>query len=96
MREVPRTLVPDSWRRHGVHPREIRPGDWLRDLGTLRQVETVEQSACALTHDRIVVVRFVPQSGVEDLALSLPGTVTAVTVWREPQAGLGSHAAAAP
>ena len=82
--------APDSWRRHVVRPCEIRPGDWLRDLDTLRQVEAVEESPSALDPDRIVILRFAWQSGVEDLALGIPGAVTAVTVWRDPHADVGT------
>jgi hypothetical protein len=52
----------------------------LRDLGALRQVAAVEElSATGL--GRIIVVRFASVPGIEDLALSIPGTV-AITVWR--------------
>ena len=64
-----------------VDSSEIRPGDWLRDLGTLRQVESVEELPSAVGSGRIFVVRFVSAPGVEDLVLSIPGTVT-VTIWR--------------
>jgi hypothetical protein len=64
-----------------VRPHEIRVGDWLRDLGTLRQVESVEDLPSAIDSGRIFVLRFVPVPGVEDLVLGIPGTVM-VTVWR--------------
>ena len=70
----------DRRRPVSVKPSEIRPEDWLRDLGTLRQVASVEElSATGL--GRIIVVRFASVPGIEDLALSIPGTV-AITVWR--------------
>jgi hypothetical protein len=71
----------DSGRRLIVRPGEIRPGDWLRDLGTLRQVESIEELLSATGSGRIFVVRFASMAGVEDLALGIPGTVT-VTIWR--------------
>jgi hypothetical protein len=64
-----------------VDPCEIRPGDWLRDLGTLRQVDAVEELPSAVGSGRIFVVRFASAPGVEDLALSVPDTVT-ITIWR--------------
>jgi len=61
-------------------PDEIRPGDWLRDLGTLRQAVSVEELS-ATGSGRILVVRFASAPGVEDLALTIPDAV-AITVWR--------------
>jgi hypothetical protein len=63
-----------------VHTRSGQ-GDWLRDLGTLRQVEAVDESPSVLGSGRFFVVRFVSAPGVEDLVLSIPGTVT-VIIWR--------------
>ena len=71
----------DNRRQFIVRPDGIRPGDWLRDLGTLRQVESVEAVAAGHGLRRLFVVRFVPIPGVEDLVLSIPDTVT-VTIWR--------------
>ena len=64
-----------------VDPSEIRPGDWLRDLGALRQVESVEEVHSAVGSGRAFVICFVSSPGVEDRPLSIPGTVT-VTIWR--------------
>lgn len=71
----------DGRRQVIVRPGEIRPGDWLRDLGTLRQVESVEALPPATSPGRIFVLRFVSAPGVEDLALGVPESVT-VTIWR--------------
>lgn len=62
-----------------VEPSEIRPGDFMRDLGTLRRVESVETPA----DTRSVSVRF--EGGIDGLygTLSVPGDVP-VTVWRTP------------
>ena len=78
---APRIQAFDGRRQVIVCPDEIRPGDWLRDLGTLRQVERVEELPSALGLGLLFIVRFVSVSGVEDLVLSIPSTVT-VTVWR--------------
>ena len=71
----------DGRRQLIVRPDEIRAGDWLRDLGTLRQVESVEELPSGTGSGRIFVVRFASAPGVEDLALGIPGAVT-VTIWR--------------
>jgi hypothetical protein len=71
----------DERRQLIVRPDEIRPGDWLRDLGTLRQVASVEESPSVKVSDRLFVMRFTSAPGVENLALCIPGTVT-VTIWR--------------
>lgn len=73
--------APDGLARHTVRPDEIQPGDWLRDLGTLRQVVSMEELPAAGSSGRMFVVRFASISGVKDLALGIPGTVT-VTIWR--------------
>ena len=78
---VPGIQTFDSRRQFIVCPGEIRPGDWLRDLGTLRQVESVEESSSAVDLERLFVLRFVSAPGVEDLALGIPSTVT-ITIWR--------------
>ena len=74
----------DGLRRHTVRPDEIRPGDWLRDLGTLRHVAAVEQMPSAFHTGRVLIVYFVPQPGIENLALGIDGALAAVTIWREP------------
>ena len=71
----------DGRRQFIVRPDEIRSGDWLRDLGALRQVVSVEDLPAAGGSGRFVVVRFVPVPGIEDLVLKIPDTVT-VTIWR--------------
>jgi hypothetical protein len=42
-----------------VDPSEIRPGDWMRDLGTLRQVESVQATANQRAQGTLAAVRFV-------------------------------------
>ena len=73
--------APDGLTRHSVRPDEIQAGDWLRDLGTLRQVVAVEVLPATGSSGRMFVLRFASVSGVKDLALGIPGTV-AVTIWR--------------
>lgn len=71
----------DNRRQYIVRPDEIRPGDWLRDLGTLRQVQSAEKLHAATYSEQIFVLRFVSTPGIEDLDLGIPSTVT-VTIWR--------------
>ena len=71
----------DNRRQFIVRPDEIRSGDWLRDLGTLRQVRSVEKPSSATRSHRLFVLRFVSAPGVEDLTLGIPSTVT-ITIWR--------------
>jgi hypothetical protein len=62
-----------------VVPSEIRPGDWMRDLGRLRQVESVEAA-----RDPIVpgaLVRFSDDADGQFSTLSVCEGVS-VTVWR--------------
>lgn len=71
-----------------VGPTEIQPGDWLRDLGTLRRVETVEQSGAAVS------VRFAGGVDGQFATLSVPEDVP-VTVWRTlPEEGSTGRAEA--
>jgi hypothetical protein len=73
----------DHWHPISVNPSEIRPGDWMRDLGTLRQVETVQTASDQRTQGALTAVRFV--NGVDGRfgTLSVPEGVK-VTVWRTP------------
>jgi hypothetical protein len=61
-------------------PSEIRPGDWIHDLGTLRQVDYVDSIGT------VHIVHFRFQEGVPHLALGASSGVP-VTVWRAPVEG---------
>ena len=67
-----------------VEPSQIRTGDWMRDLGTLRQVESIEEvdDPCA----QGVCVRFVDGVNGRYATLNVRRGV-AVTVWRAPLPG---------
>ena len=67
------------------NPGEIVVGDWLRDLGTFRQVAQLEWLSSQPASGPLVVVRFAPQAGVPDLALGITSRVK-VTVWRDRSA----------
>ena len=79
--------------RHPIilKPSEIRAGDWMRDLGTLREVESVE-AACDPCADG-VCIRFVGGVVGQYATLSVRENVS-VTVWR-PLAQQGSDGRAA-
>jgi hypothetical protein len=63
-------------------PGQIVTGDWLRDLGTLRQVLVVERVPDLIGSEVTLVVRFMSQPGAPDWALGI-STQRKVTVWRE-------------
>jgi hypothetical protein len=78
-------LQPLDGQRHAVlldDPGQIAVGDWLRDLGTLRQVRVVERLPDVIGCGVTLVVRFVSQPGVPDWTLGISSR-TKVTVWRE-------------
>jgi len=61
-------------------PSEIKPGDWLEDLATLRQVESVDSIGT------LHVVHFLYQDGIPTLARGI-ASGTALTVWRDLPSG---------
>ena len=71
-------------RRHAVlvEPGEIRVNDWLRDLGRLRQVESVGDSPIVGS----ILVRFTDVGDGSYATLSIPTDIPSVTVWRELEA----------
>jgi hypothetical protein len=66
-----------------VHPSEIKPGDWLSDLGTLRQVASVDAMSLQNGPGMLHIVHFEPQSGVASTALGFSTQTDTVTGWRE-------------
>lgn len=69
-----------------VHPSEIKPGDWLRDLGTLRQVASVDaMSLQAGRPGMITILHFVPQPGVANKALGFSTHADQITIWRDQE-----------
>ena len=81
-----------------VSPSEVQVGDWMRDLGTLRQVESVETADDPCADG--VCIRFVGGVDGQFATLSVRDHVP-VTVWRPtpprgPQGRSGApHRAAA-
>jgi len=69
-----------------VDPSEIRPGDWLHDLGTLRQVENIDTLGAKAGSGTIYILHFVEQPGVQNRALGISGTnASHLTIWRDPR-----------
>jgi hypothetical protein len=64
-----------------VDPSEIRVGDWMRDLGRLRQVEAVEESSDSPVAGTLV--RFSDAADGPYTTLSIPAGGITVTVWRD-------------
>lgn len=69
-------------RQHALDdPRGIMPGDWLADLGTLRQVEYVDTIGVAVGNGVVHIVHFVRQEGIENMARGFSDGAS-LTVWR--------------
>jgi len=66
-----------------VDPAEIRLGDWLRDLGALRQVESIDTLSTNTGTGAIYILHFVSQAGVSSKALGISSDATEITIWRE-------------
>jgi hypothetical protein len=66
-----------------VNPCEIRAGDWMRDLGRLRRVESVETADDQASAGTVVSVRFEDGLDGQFGTLSVCEGVT-VIVWRTP------------
>jgi hypothetical protein len=73
----------DARHQRVVSPAEIRPGDWMRDLGTLRRVEFVDDLGVAAGSGLVHIIHFVEQPGVANKVLGISSVAPAVVVWRE-------------
>lgn len=70
------------------HPRQIKPGDWFPDLGTLRQVESVDTIGVNAQGPGVVhILHFKPQKGVRHLACGMTDGTKDITVWRNLSSG---------
>ena len=69
-------------RQHALDdPKDIKAGDWLADLGTLRQVQYVDTIGLAVGVGVVHIVHFVQQDGVENLVRGFSDGAN-LTVWR--------------
>jgi len=66
-----------------VHPSQIKPGDWLNDIGTLRQVESVDALSVMAGSGMIHILHFKDQPGIANKALGFSTRANAVTIWRK-------------
>lgn len=72
----------DNWQPLIVHPSGIKPGDWLSDIGTFRQVASVDALSMQGGHGMIHILHFRPQPGVAHTALGFSTQADDVVVWR--------------
>lgn len=73
----------DHRRQMIVSPSEIKLGDWLRDLGALRRVESIDMQSTQAGEGMLYILHFVPQAGIGNRALGISSSTDEVTVWRE-------------
>ena len=73
----------DQLHRLTVPPSEIRVGDWMRDLGRLRQVKCIELVEENVPPSTMYTIYFADQldEGYPTLGVR---EVIPVTIWREP------------
>jgi hypothetical protein len=75
--------APANTQRLTMKPSEIRPGDWLRDLGRLRQVGDIGPVDTEVVPSTLYLIRFVDQPDCDFGTMGVREE-TPVTVWREP------------
>jgi hypothetical protein len=84
----------DGWQPLIVYPSEIKPGDWLSDLGTLRQGASVDAVSLQTGPGMIRILHFEPRPGIANTALGFSTQAGAATVWRaaspKSRAGMAS------
>jgi hypothetical protein len=80
---MPTSQAVDSRQQLSVAPTEIKSGDWLHDLGTLRQVDYVDSMSTSVGTGTIHIVHFHPQPGVANKALGMTGRTPSLTIWRK-------------
>ncbi|MBR7824692.1 hypothetical protein KDK95_00100 [Actinospica sp. MGRD01-02] len=66
-----------------VRPSEIRIGDWMRDLGRLRRVESVEPVEDKVIPSTLYTIRFTDDAHGAYPTLGVREAVP-LTIWREP------------
>jgi hypothetical protein len=81
--------APPNTRRLTVKPSEIRAGDWMRDLGRLRQVETIEPVGDGISRadgearsSELYVIRFADEPDGDFATMGVWEAFPA-TIWRE-------------
>jgi len=74
---------PTNTQRLTLKPSEIRRGDWMRDLGRLRRVDTIEPVGDEITSETLYVIQFEDEPKADFGTMGVRAA-TPVTVWREP------------
>lgn len=81
--------APTNTQRLTVKPSEIRVGDWMRDLGRLRQVDTIEALSNGIKRtdidaesSELYVLRFADEPDGDFGTMGVWETFP-VTIWRE-------------
>ena len=77
--------IPDQDQPHRltIRPSEIQVGDWMRDLGRLRQVKCIELVEENVNPSTMYTIYFADQLDEGYPTLGVREVFT-VTVWREP------------
>lgn len=66
-----------------VGPSELRPDDWMSDLGTLRQIDYVDTIGVRTGSGVVHIVHFKHQQGVKNLVRGISEGAS-LAVWRTP------------
>ena len=66
-----------------VPPSEIRAGDWMRDLGRLRRIASIEPVEDKVIPSTLYTIRFTDDADSAYPTLGVREAVP-VTIWREP------------
>ena len=81
--------APPNMRQLTVNPSEIRSGDWMRDLGRLRQVDTIAPVADGIGRaddkarsSELYVIRFADEPDGDFATMGVWEAFPA-TIWRE-------------
>jgi hypothetical protein len=75
--------APSNAQRLTVKPSEIRPGDWMRDLGRFRRVESIEPVEGEVASTTLFVIQFEDEPKADFGTLGVWEAIPA-TIWREP------------
>lgn len=72
----------EELQRLTIHPSEIRAGDWMRDLGRLRQIKDIDPVEDKVMPSTLYTIRFTDDAEGASPTLGVREVVP-VTIWRE-------------
>lgn len=76
----PATLMPHVPNHH-AYPHELKPGDWLEDLGAWRQIDSVDTIGRG---PRVLhIVHFKPAPGIATTARCFSRETDPIPIWRQ-------------